>query len=362
LIHTGGTINSHAERAHVIGRTSSIIVESDRAANVLRESYCRAFPDLALEVTFSESTAMSVASENMTPLNWSILLRHIKSLAKQDIDGLIITHGTDTLAYTACLLSLMLDNISIPVAMVAANKPLTAPDSNGFTNFNAATNLIVRGLRPGVYVVYRNSDGKTYLHHGAEILQCAPFSDDFFSLFQGGTAGSPIGALPKYMCDPTTPDDDAASCALDPIYPLFTSVAGNRDRTNAHKSGNTGIDDCRISFFKGSFAKVIAVNPYVGLDYASVNIDGAAAVVHNLYHSSTAATSVLPAGNEYSILSLNDRCKERGLPLFIGPIRTDNPRHFYASTALMLKEGIIPVYAKTFEMAYVRTLVKLSVK
>ena len=103
-------------------------------------------------------------------------------------DGVIILHGTDTLAYTASLLSILLAGISIPVFLVSSQLPIYKQEANGNDNFRTAVEHIVKGIRPNVYVAYRNDDsqnGKTisemYIHYASHLLQCPNHSSNFYS-------------------------------------------------------------------------------------------------------------------------------------------------------------------------------------
>jgi L-asparaginase len=255
----------------------------------------------------------------------------------------------------------MLDGIGIPVALVAANSPLDHAGSNGFANFNATVNLILHGLRPGVYVAYRNGNGKTYLHLGAHLLQCPLFSQDFFSLFYGGEAGAPVCELPAGFSSP--PRANAHGMAGDARSLPAEFFDRSSERLCGEASDNVallGVGNSKIHAFQGSFARIVAVSPYAGINYRSIDISGAQAVVHGLYHSSTAPIDVSPASKSYSIISLRDRCKRRGIPLFIGPMAREAAGLAYETTAAMLAEGMLPVYEKTFEMAYMRVLVDIS--
>ena len=94
-------------------------------------------------------------------------------------DGILITHGSDTLSYTAAMAGWILDHLSIPVVLTAADKPLEHPQSNGWENFRAAVELIRTGT-PGVYVTYRNPGEEMVTVFGwEEILQADCAADRF---------------------------------------------------------------------------------------------------------------------------------------------------------------------------------------
>lgn len=326
LILTGGTIcsfaNANGEQAANTKKAQTLIVENFRKGNSPYKSEgC---------VRFTSVSPLNVLSENLTPAHWNVLIRALKSYDFSQYDGIVILHGTDTLAYTASLLSLLLGGLSIPVILVSSQLGLDNPDANGNANFRAAVELIVNGIAPNVYAVYRNEEngGKEtnrtlYLHYGAHLLQCANRSDSFYS------------------ADMTAIDPENASCA---------GVAAKPDKPLLFDSR-----------FDGLCAKVLKIQPYVGLDYSSFSLNGVDAVVHGCYHSCTVATDTALTktdGKDFSILQFLARCQAQipPVPLFLEPYEKTT----YETTGDALRSGILPIRGLTSEMAYVKTLVGCS--
>lgn len=94
-------------------------------------------------------------SSNIQPEEWRLMAREIFA-AKDSYCGIVITHGTDTMAYTASMLSFMLQGISIPVVLTGAQYPMFYPDSDGRANLFDAI-LAARALPGGVYVAFGGS-------------------------------------------------------------------------------------------------------------------------------------------------------------------------------------------------------------
>ncbi len=94
-------------------------------------------------------------SSNIQPEEWcKLALKILKS--SWDFDGIVITHGTDTMAYTASMLSFMLRGIKIPVIFTGAQNPIAYPDSDGRRNLKNAF-IAAREIRGGVYICFGNS-------------------------------------------------------------------------------------------------------------------------------------------------------------------------------------------------------------
>ena len=119
------------------------------------EALVKATPGLdALAVITSEQIA-SIASQDMSDFVWFKLARRAKQLlASQNVDGIVVTHGTDTLEETAYFLDLVLRSEK-PVVLVGAMRPATSLSADGPLNlYNAvavAADVTARGR--GVLVV-----------------------------------------------------------------------------------------------------------------------------------------------------------------------------------------------------------------
>ena len=104
-------------------------------------------------------------------------------------DGIIVTHGTDTLPYSAAALSYALGNDCIPVCIVSSNYPISDERANGIDNLHGAIRLMESGyttgetgnddkdagIHCGVFVSYRNHDGVIYIHRASRLLETAAF-------------------------------------------------------------------------------------------------------------------------------------------------------------------------------------------
>ena len=100
--------------------------------------------------TLGEITVQDLAlldSSNLEPAQWSQWARLIGE-NYTDYDAFVLTHGTDTLAYTASALSYMLINLGKPVVLTGAQVPLSLTNSDARTNLELAFTVAASGL-PG---------------------------------------------------------------------------------------------------------------------------------------------------------------------------------------------------------------------
>ncbi len=91
-------------------------------------------------------------SSNIQPEEWCRIAEKVLK-SSWDFDGVVITHGTDTMAYTASMLSFMLKGIKKPVVLTGSQYPIGAAGSDGPGNLTDALEAASR-LEGGVYIVF----------------------------------------------------------------------------------------------------------------------------------------------------------------------------------------------------------------
>lgn len=91
-------------------------------------------------------------SSNIQPEQWSVLAERIYE-NRTAYDGIMVLHGTDTLAYTAAALSFALPGIEIPVVLTGSQVPIDNPIADAMENCRAALHMAASGCA-GVYVAF----------------------------------------------------------------------------------------------------------------------------------------------------------------------------------------------------------------
>jgi glutamyl-tRNA(Gln) amidotransferase subunit D len=171
LIATGGTIGTHVDYktggVYMCRKPEEILATTPELETIVNlKSMLRPF---------------TVASEDMTYKHWQTLAEMtVKELKR--CDGVIITHGTDCLHYTATALSFMLKNLSKPVVLTGAQR---SPDRG---SFDGRMNLICSGYFAGhstigeVVVVMHGStnDDFCYAHRGTKVRKLHTSRRDAF--------------------------------------------------------------------------------------------------------------------------------------------------------------------------------------
>ena len=125
VIGTGGTISGAGSSATAAAYESGQVEASELVAEVEGLSQV---PSIETENLFA------TGSENLGPVQWRILARRIEELTKsRDVDGVVVTHGTDTLEEASFFLDLVCKP-SKPVVLTAAMRPATALSADGPAN------------------------------------------------------------------------------------------------------------------------------------------------------------------------------------------------------------------------------------
>lgn len=94
----------------------------------------------------------SLDSANIFPEDWSQLSQRISD-SRNSYDGIVVIHGTDTLAYTSSMLSFMLRNIGIPVVITGSQLSITNPVADAMENCRCAIHMAASRI-PGVFVAF----------------------------------------------------------------------------------------------------------------------------------------------------------------------------------------------------------------
>lgn len=91
-------------------------------------------------------------SANMTQGNWLAMRDAIVAALDAGHDGVLLLHGTDTLAYSAAALSFLLLDLPIPVLLTGSMLPAGAPGSDAWDNLVGALRVLQEGHARGVQV------------------------------------------------------------------------------------------------------------------------------------------------------------------------------------------------------------------
>ncbi len=144
------------------------------------EELIRSVPYRRAEIVCRD--VFSMDSSNIQPEEWSLLARAVDE-AMRTCDGVVITHGTDTMGYTAAALSFMLLGQDRPVILTGSQLPLGAPLSDAETNLSCAVEAACQGVA-GTYVCFNRK-----LILGVRAVKTRTMSFDAFDSVNSSLAG-----------------------------------------------------------------------------------------------------------------------------------------------------------------------------
>lgn len=298
FVFTGGTIG-----CTVTGDT--IAVDAKKPYRLLR-AYADRHP---IDFTYDTLEPFSELSENFSGEHISRLITTVKESISSDYDGIIVTHGTDTLSYSAAALAYALGNDTVPVCLVSSNFPIEDERSNGIDNLFAAVSLIRFGNVRGVFVLYRNGmDERVGVHRAARLSASLSHTDEVFSV--GNIRYGEIAQDGTLFRNPEYEEDTDA---------LDAPPALTLPERSAH---------------------ILRVFPYPGMPYPEIP-DGTAFILLETYHSGT--VDGISAGAH----AFFKAAKEKGIPLFVtGSAKYESARIFDEYGVTRLPIAPIAAYMK----------------
>lgn len=139
LLTTGGTIASRP-------------TDEGLAPGMDGDELTRRLPFLADSCAVTIRDILHLDSSNIQPEEWKLIALAVYG-ARGDYDGIVITHGTDTMAYTASVLSFMLRDIPVPVVLTGSQLPIEHLLTDALENLRIAFAMACSGV-PGVFVAF----------------------------------------------------------------------------------------------------------------------------------------------------------------------------------------------------------------
>jgi glutamyl-tRNA(Gln) amidotransferase subunit D len=134
ILHTGGTIASRVN--YETGGVFAAFTPEDLLAM---------FPELTKKANFETKLVENMESENMRFVHYSLIANEIqKAMQSNKFSGIIVSHGTDTMAFTSAALAFMIQNPPVPVLLVGAQRSSDRGSSDAAMNLSCATDFITK--------------------------------------------------------------------------------------------------------------------------------------------------------------------------------------------------------------------------
>ncbi|MCY1277664.1 L-asparaginase 1 [compost metagenome] len=166
---------------------------------------------MALDWHFQELLPL-IDSANMRQANWLAMRDAIVEAVARGHDGVLLLHGTDTLAYSAAALSFLLLGLPVPVVLTGAMLPAGAEGSDAWPNLCGAIEALRQGVVPGVHLFFNGQ-----LLHGARASKLRSEAFDAFAVLPRLREGERATAIPPGL-DYRTPRQPVNLAVL-PFFP-----------------------------------------------------------------------------------------------------------------------------------------------
>lgn len=170
LIGTGGTIASYVD--YLTGAVHPATSAEELALSV---------PEILDICNVKAKILFQTLSENIAPKHWKIIAEEVAKELNDGAEGVIISHGTDTLAYTSAALSFMLKNLSGAVVLVGSQRSSDRPSSDSFHNLLGATKVAMSDIGEVVVVMHAMpSPPLCTIHRGTKVRKMHSSRRDAF--------------------------------------------------------------------------------------------------------------------------------------------------------------------------------------
>ena len=169
ILSTGGTIASKVDY-----RTGAV------SPQFSTEDILEAIPELGQIANIHGKVVYSILSENMRAEYWKKLATEVYTEIKNGAEGIIVTHGTDTMGYTAAALSFMVQT-PVPIVLVGSQRSSDRPSSDAAMNAICAAKVACSDLAEVVVVMHGNtSDNFCFIHRGTKVRKLHTSARDAF--------------------------------------------------------------------------------------------------------------------------------------------------------------------------------------
>lgn len=335
-IFTGGTIGSSIDgngRIATEEKTKYLLLQ------MYEEKYEKQGEGTAGDkITFCTLEPYRILSENLQGKYLEQLVQVLHKELEKEYDGIVITHGTDTLQYTAAALQYLFADAKIPIVLVSAAYVLTDERTNGLVNFAAAVDFIKEKQGTGVFVSYCNEKDVPRIHRGTRLQNALTFSADISSICQG-----------EYG------------------YFLEGKFVKNDQYLREHTENKKRLPVNRECVKFDQNAKIIRMHAYPGMQYPGMLYFGmlnshaqmqgfegdchVKAVLYESYHSGTIC--ICSELQEFA-----KQMKERNIPIFVTGLNAAEAE--YETVEMFRKMGLIAIENKAPIAQYVKLWIACS--
>lgn len=172
IVGCGGTVASRVD--YETGAVKPYLSPEELALSV---------PEMFKYASIDVDQIFAVLSEDMKPWMWNRIVEGVARAINMGYDGVVVTHGTDTMSYTAAALSFAFHRgLPVPIAMTGSQRSSDRPSSDAAFNLVSATLVASKAPFAEVVVVMHGETGDTYAlaHRGVRVRKMHSSRRDAF--------------------------------------------------------------------------------------------------------------------------------------------------------------------------------------
>lgn len=311
VIFTGGTIGSVLDASGYIGPKDGTTF---RVLQMYQEKYGN-------DIEFVTVEPYRVLSENLSAKHLLRLFETVRTMLREGaVDGIIVTHGTDTLQYGAAMLGYVFGASPVPIVLVSSNYVLDDTRANGLANFYYGVEFIKEQCGTGVFVSYQNTGENPLIHRATRLQPLVPYSDyvasvqnRWYGIFKNG----------HYISN------------------------SEYDVKNGQVTMFSEVDEVQL---KEDASEILWIHPFVGMTYPIVG-EPVQAVLHSSYHSGTICV-------ENPLKAFMEQMQERQIPVYLTGLLTGE--NAYETVKEYVKMGMIPLQTSSEVAQFCKLWLALS--
>jgi L-asparaginase type I len=315
VIYTGGTIGGKEKPGQNVLHDVKTAKFEEYISNKISHSILD--EDFQIEVVTSQ---INKFSEEIHPSDWSQIASAINKAVLDGVSGIVVAHGTDTMAYTASAISYMVQGVKIPIAFTGSNKPIADNNTDAVKNIEDAILFVKQSTYSGVFLVFSGSTEKdSFVHLGTRVRKVR-FADNCYESIN-------VSHLAQLKRNFWISSKAKIKLINKNLLNTISKLNGSKEY-----SFNNKIEP-RVHFFKiyPGFEPSILEN--------LIQQKKTKGIILELYNSGTGCTT-----SPYSLLPSLNLAKQLNIPVFatsqhFGAVRMDS----YGSAQHLKEAGVIPL-------------------
>jgi len=309
ITSTGGTIASRVD--YETGAVKPALTSRDLASLI---------PEIFDIANIDTGVLFNIFSEDLQPKDWEKIVDEVRRLVEKGYDGIVLTHGTDTMYYTSAALSFALRKLPVPVVLVGSQRSSDRPSSDAAFNLMSAVLVAAKASFAEVTIVMHGETGDSYAlaHRGTKVRKMHTSRRDAFQTI-----------------------NDVPLAKIYPYEKKIVMLTSNYRKRGEDKEiiVENGFDPkvALIKFYPSITAEIIDF--YVDKGYHGIVLEGT-----GLGHfPNRLADSIRRAVEEGVIVVMTSQC-------LFGRVNM----HVYSTGRVYLEAGVIPGEDMLPEVAYVK--------